>query len=161
MPITQYRTGRVIAAAAILPAMLFAVSSMATSARAADAPMTTSSSSHQAAASRDRVEERITDLHKKLHVTADQQGLWDDMAQVMRANAKTMRDNVADRTTNLKSMNAVDDLRSYQKITDEHADGLKRLIPSFEALYAKMSPEQQKNADHVFGEQQRHAAHQS
>ena len=36
MPITQYRAGRVIAAAAILPAMLFAVSSTATSARAAD-----------------------------------------------------------------------------------------------------------------------------
>jgi hypothetical protein len=160
MPITQYRSGRVIAAAAILPAMLFAVSSIATPARAADAT-TSSSASHQAAPSRDRLEERITDLHKKLHVTADQQGLWDDMAQVMRANAQKMRDNVTDRTANLKSMNAVDDLRSYQKITDEHADGLKRLIPTFEALYAKMSPEQQKNADHVFGEQQRHAVHQS
>jgi uncharacterized phage infection (PIP) family protein YhgE len=161
MPITQYRTGRVIAAAAILPAMLFAVSSTATSARAADATTSSSNSSHQAAASKDRIEERITDLHKKLHVTADQQGLWDDMAQVMRANAQKMRDNVADRTANLKSMNAVDDLRSYQKITDEHADGLKRLIPSFEALYAKMSPAQQKNADRVFGEQQRHTVHQS
>ena len=159
MPITQYRAGRVIAAAAILPAMLFAVSSTATSARAADAPTLSSASSHQA--TRDRVEERITDLHKKLHITADQQGLWSDMAQVMRANAQKMRDNVADRTANLKSMNAVDDLRSYQKVTDEHADGLKRLIPSFEALYAKMSPAQQKNADHVFGEQQSHAAHQS
>ncbi len=161
MPITQYRAGRVIAAAAILPALLFAVPSSMPSAWAADAPMSSSASSHQAAKSGDRIEERITDLHKKLHVTADQQGLWSDMAQVMRANAQKMRDNVADRTANLKSMNAVDDLRSYQKVTDEHADGLKRLIPSFEALYAKMSPAQQKNADHVFGEQQSHAAHQS
>jgi hypothetical protein len=37
------------------------------------------------------------------------------------------------------------------------ADGLKRLIPSFEALYGKMTPTQQKNADRIFGEQQRHA----
>lgn len=160
MPITQYRAGRVIAAAAILPAMLFAVSSTATSARAADMP-TSSSSSHHAGPSRNAVEARITDLHKKLHVTADQQDLWNDMAQVMRANAQKMRDNVTDRSARLKSMNAVDDLRSYQKITDEHADGLKRLLPAFEALYAKMSPAQQKNADHVFGEQQHRAARQS
>ena len=160
MPITQYRAGRVIAAAAILPAMLFAVSSTATSARAADTT-TSSSSSHHAGPSRNAVEERITDLHKKLHVTADQQDLWNDMAQVMRANAQKMRDNVTDRSARLKSMNAVDDLRSYQKITDEHADGLKRLLPAFEALYAKMSPAQQKNADHVFGDQQHRAARQS
>ena len=83
------------------------------------------------------------------------------MAQVMRANAQKMRDNVTDRSARLKSMNAVDDLRSYQKITDEHADGLKRLLPAFEALYAKMSPAQQKNADHVFGDQQHRAARQS
>ena len=135
MPITQYRAGRVIAAAAVLPAMLFAVSSTATSARAADA--LTSSPSRRAGPSRNAVDARITDLHKKLKVTADQQGLWNDMAQVMRANAQKMRDNVTDRSTRLKSMNAVDDLRSYQKITDEHADGLKRLLPAFEALYAK------------------------
>jgi hypothetical protein len=161
MPITQYRAGRVIAAAAILPAMLFAVSSTATPARAADTPTSLSSPSHHAALSRDAVEDRITDLHKKLHVTADQQSLWNDMAQVMRANAQKMRSNVAERSTRLKSMNAVDDLRSYQKITDEHADGLKRLLPAFEALYAKMTPAQQKNADHVFGDQQRSAARRS
>ncbi len=160
MPITQYRAGRVIAAAAILPAMLFAVSSTVTSARAADMP-TSASSSHQAGPSRNVVEARITDLRKKLHVTADQEGLWNDMAQVMRANAQKMHDNVTDRSSRLKSMNAVDDLRSYQKITDEHADGLKRLLPAFEALYAKMTPAQQKNADHVFGDQQRNAARHS
>ena len=161
MRITQYRAGRVIAAAAILPAMLFAVSSTATYARAADVPASLSSPSHRTGPSRDVVESRITDLHKKLHVTADQQDLWNDMAQVMRANARKLRDEIADRSSHLKTMNAVDDLRSYQKITDEHADGLKRLLPAFEALYAKMSPAQQKNADRVFGEQQRRAAHRS
>jgi hypothetical protein len=160
MSITPYRPGRVVAAAAILPAMMFAFSATATHARAADTPTSLSSASHKGGPSKDAVEDRISNLRQKLHVTADQQGLWNDMAQVMRANAQKMRDNVTDRTARLKSMNAVDDLRSYQKITDEHADGLKRLLPAFEALYVKMSPAQQKNADHVFGEQQRRAARQ-
>ena len=161
MSISQYRAGCIIAATAMLPAMLFAVSSITPSARAADAPTSLSSPSHRVAASRDSIEARIADLHKRLRVTADQQSLWDDMAQVMRANAHKMRDNAAERSKDLRSMNAVDDLRSYQKIADEHADGLKRLLPAFEALYAKMSPAQQKNADHVFGDQQRRAARHS
>ena len=169
---SNHRAGRVIAAAALLPAILFAVSSqsvLAADSAAQPAPM--SAGQTQAAqpapaagpkvhaASVDVVESRITDLHKKLNVTPDQEALWSDMAQVMRANGLKMRDSVAERSAKLKTMNAVDDLRSYQMITDEHADGLKRLIPAFEALYAKMTPAQQKNADHVFGEQQRKAAH--
>ena len=169
----SFRAGRVIAAATILPAILFTLSPQTTFAKeylADAAPMPTQSQTAQpaphavpkvASASVDRIEERITDLHKKLHVTSDQEPLWNDVAQVMRDNGKKMRAEVADRTAKLKTMNAVDDLRSYQMITDEHADGLKRLVPAFAALYAKMTPDQQKNADHVFGEQQRQASRRS
>jgi len=169
---STHRAGRVIAAAALLPAILFAVSSYSASAADSAAPAApVSAAQPQAAqpapttgpkvhaASVDRIEERITDLHKKLAVTPDQEALWTEMAKVMRANGQKMRDSVTDRSAKLKTMTAVDDLKSYQMITDEHADGLKRLIPAFEALYAKMSPAQQKNADRVFGEQQRNAAH--
>jgi len=167
---STHRAGRVIAAAALLPAILFAASSHATFAAepaAQAAPMSAQPQTAQPApklvaktqaASVDRIEDRIADLHKKLHVTSDQESLWGDMAQVMRTNGQKMRDSVADRTTKLKTMTAIDDLKSYEMITDEHADGLKRLIPAFEALYAKMTPAQQKNADRVFGEQQRTAA---
>jgi hypothetical protein len=169
---TNHRAGRVIAAAAILPAMFFAVSTHTVSAAEYAAQATPMSVSPVAQAtpatgpkvkssSVDRVEDRIADLHKKLQITPDQDALWNNVAQVMRDNGKKMRDNVTARSAKLKSMNAVDDLRSYQMITDEHADGLKRLIPAFEALYAKMTPAQQKNADHVFGEQQRRAARRS
>jgi len=162
-----------ITAAALLPAIFFAVSSHATSAAenaAAGAPMSVSpaSSPQPQAAKRaptvaakverssiDRIEVRIADLHQKLRVTADQEALWTDVAQVMRENEKKMRESIAARSAKMKTMNAVDDLRSYRMITDEHADGLKRLIPVFEALYAKMTPAQQKNADHVFDNQQR------
>lgn len=174
MPISNHRMGRIIATAAFLPAILFAVSSQATfAAESAAQPAAMSPAQSQSAktaptggpkvqsASVDRIEDRIADLHKKLHVTADQDALWNNVAQVMRENGKKMRDGVTERSAKLKTMNAVDDLRSYQMITDEHADGLKRLIPAFEALYAKMTPAQQKNADQVFGEQQRNAARRS
>jgi hypothetical protein len=170
---SKLRAGRIIAAAAILPAMFFAVSSHPTFAKEylADATPTsaapTSPAQDQAAAqvaptaapklrsaSADRIEQRIAALHQKLHVTSDQEPLWNDVAQVMRDNGKKMRDEVAERSAKLKTMNAIDDLRSYELITDEHAEGLKHLVPAFAALYAKMSPNQQKNADHVFGEQQ-------
>jgi hypothetical protein len=155
----------VVTTLALLPALFLAVASP--SAALAQAPSATASPQGTTPAptaaakvkqsSIDRVEARITDLHKKLLVTADQESLWRDMAQVMRENEKKMRDGIAARSAKMKTMNAVDDLRSYQMITDEHADGLKRLIPSFEALYGKMTPTQQKNADRIFGEQQRHA----
>jgi periplasmic protein CpxP/Spy len=166
MPISNHRAGRVIAAAAILPAIFFAASSQAASAAeylAQAAPLSASPMPPAApkvrVASTDRIEGRIADLHKELRITPDQEALWSDLAQVMRANGDKMRDEVAERSAKLKTMNAVDDLRSYQMIADEHADGLKRLIPAFEALYAKMTPTQQKNADHVFGIEKRTVAH--
>lgn len=156
---TNHRTGRVITAAALLPAILFAVSSHATIAvadAASGAPASIAAPKTHAA-SVDQMDYRITELHKKLRVTADEDAQWNDLAQVMRDNAEKLRDGVAERSTKLKGMNAVDDLKSYEKIADEHADGLKRLVPAFEALYDKMTPAQQKNADHVFAEQQKNA----
>ena len=109
--------------------------------------------------SADRVEQRITDLHNKLHITADQEAQWSKVAQVMRDNAAAIRGRIEERTAGLKTMNAVDDLKSYRMIADAHADGLNQLVPAFETLYAGMTPEQQKNADRVFGERQRHGHH--
>ena len=170
------RFARMIVTAAFVPAILFAVSAQPTAAAESltpAAPMATATAQPAATApaaskapmaqraSVDRVEEQIASLHKKLQIAPDQEAMWSDMAKVMRDNGKKMRDGITERTAKLKTMNAVDDLKSYQMITDEHADGLKRLVPSFEALYAKMSPAQQKNADHVFGEQQRQAVRHS
>ena len=105
----------------------------------------------------DRSEARIKELHDRLHITPAQETLWGNVAQTMRDNGKTFRASMTDRSTRLKTMTAVDDLKSYQIVADQHSDGLKRLIPAFEALYATMTPAQQKHADRVFGEHQRHA----
>jgi protein CpxP len=154
------RTGRGIAVASLLGALLTATVSQASHAQTAvPAPATTAARStavHVKHTDVDRVEARITELHDKLHVTTDQATLWASVAQAMRDSAKTIHVGLADRSAHAKTMTAVDDLKSYQILANDHADGLKQLIPAFEALYAAMTPAQQKNADRIFSEHQQH-----
>jgi periplasmic protein CpxP/Spy len=157
------RTGRILVTATLVGTFLSTVPLYGGHAQQAPAqpsatqpgPTMATHAEHSA----DRSEKRIKALHDKLRITAAQEAQWDSVAQAMRDNGKTIRASMMDRTTRLKTMTAVDDLKSYQIMADEHSDGLKRLIPAFEALYASMTPAQQKHADHVFGEHQRHRAH--
>jgi hypothetical protein len=107
----------------------------------------------------DRVETRIKDLHSKLKITGVQEAQWNAFAEVMRDNAQTVDAVLKERSENLHAMNALDDLRSYQKLADAHADGLKRLVPAFEALYNLMSEDQKKTADVVFAEHEKRPPH--
>jgi protein CpxP len=155
------RAGRTLAATTLLGAFLSTAPLHSGQAQQAAG----SSSATQAASSpatgakhaADRSEKRIKELHDQLRITAAQEPLWNNVAQTMRANGQAIRASMTDRSTRLKTMTAVDDLKSYQVVADEHSAGLKRLIPAFEALYASMTPEQQKHADQVFGQHQRHA----
>ncbi len=97
-----------------------------------------------------RIEERINKTHASLKITQAQEELWQNVAQVMRENAKSMQGLIDARAKNAKTMSAVDDLKSYSAIADEHAAGLKKFILVFEKLYASMSDEQKKNADVIF-----------
>jgi hypothetical protein len=96
------------------------------------------------------VETRIKTLHDKLKITSDQESKWNDVAQVMRDNESDISQQIDTRRQNAANMTAVDDLQSYANITQSHADGLKKLIPAFQALYNDMSDDQKKNADTVF-----------
>jgi len=104
------------------------------------------------------VEQRIKRLHNQLKITAAQETQWAAVAQVMRDNAQAVGSLATERRQKASSMNAVDDLRAYQKIADAHAAGLDKLVPAFEALYAAMSPDQQKNADAIFAKAKRKPA---
>ena len=85
------------------------------------------------------VEQRVKDLHVALKITADQEPLWNEITQDMRENAAAMDKLIAaTRTTPAQTMTAVDDLKMYQEFAQEHIDGLKNLISSFEKLYAAM-----------------------
>ena len=97
-----------------------------------------------------RVEARIKELHGKLRITPAQQSQWDQFAQVMRANARDMNSAATQRAQQLSSMNAVQDMQSYEQLAEAHVQRLQKLIPAFEALYNSMSPEQKQAADQSF-----------
>ena len=98
----------------------------------------------------DRVEARITMLHAKLAITSAQEPAWQNVTQIMRDNAQAMEALTKGRADKAKTMTAVDDLKSYAEITNAHADGLKKFVPVFEALYASMSDAQKAQADTLF-----------
>jgi len=98
----------------------------------------------------DPVEARIKTLHSSLHITAAQETLWTNVAQVMRENAKAMADHRTEAAQNAQSRSAVDELKSYAAAIDAHADGIHKFIPIFQALYDSMSDAQKKTADAVF-----------
>jgi protein CpxP len=102
----------------------------------------------------DRVEDRIKTLHEDLHITPDQEAAWAPVAQAMRDQATAMQQAIQQRRQN-PSLTAVDDLKAYEAIADAHAEGLRKLVPSFEALYAALSDDQKKEADLLFS-QSRH-----
>lgn len=150
------RTGRATAVVTLFGAFLSTVALQPSQARQAvpSATPVTAPAKHSV----DQTDARIKRLHDQLRITADQETKWVEVAQAMRVSAKTIRDSVADRAARLKTMNAVEDLKSYETVATDHADGLKRLVPAFEALYGSMTPAQQKHADHVFSERQQHTS---
>ena len=102
------------------------------------------------ASSVDPVDVRIKDLHAQLQITPAQEDLWKNVTQVMRENAKTMDALRKARSEKAQTMTAVEDFKSYGEITEVHAEGIKKFIPVFSALYDSMSDAQKKNADSRF-----------
>jgi protein CpxP len=101
-------------------------------------------------AAKSGVEARIKDLHKRLHITDAQKAQWDALADVMRENAQAMVDLQKQRAADVQSMNAVEVVKSYAEVIQAHADGMKKFIPAFEALYNSLSDAQKKIADSMF-----------
>lgn len=95
------------------------------------------------------VEQRIDALKASLKITPDQEAKWTAVATAMRDNAAAM-DKLVQAKKAKASMTAVEDLETYRDFSQAHLDGLKNLIPAFDALYKSMPADQQKNADQVF-----------
>ncbi|MEI8395817.1 MAG: Spy/CpxP family protein refolding chaperone [Rhodospirillaceae bacterium] len=97
------------------------------------------------------VEQRIASLHTALRITPEQESKWESVAGAMRENATAMQKLFTESNARAsQSMTAVEDLKSYEKFTQAHADGLKNLIDDFEGLYKSMPDSQKKIADQVF-----------
>lgn len=97
-----------------------------------------------------RVEGRIAELRSKLKITPDQEERWNQVVQIMRENAKSMDALAQERMANRQQMTAVDDLNAYSEFASAHAEGLKKLVPAFDALYNSLSDAQKKQADATF-----------
>lgn len=109
------------------------------------------------------VEARIADLHNRLKITAAQEDQWKQVADVMRQNSAAVEATVKERAQNAKTMNAMQNLESYQKIAQAHEQGIEKLIPAFQKLYDSMPDAQKKTADEVFRSfaQRRHRGSQT
>jgi hypothetical protein len=149
------------AAATLLGAIVFASPSLAASGEVlAQAPsqQAMAAPASESAASASTVEARIKDLHRRLHITEAQKPQWDNLAQVMRDNAKAMTDLQKERATDAQSMSAVDVVKSYETVIEAHEDGMKKFVPPFEALYNSLSDAQKKTADSLFRSRERTSA---
>jgi len=96
------------------------------------------------------VEQRIVALKTALKITPDQESKWEAVATAMRENAASMDKLVKEKQGKMASLNAIDDLKTYQEFTETRLEGLKHLTSAFKSLYDSMTPEQKKNADTVF-----------
>ena len=99
----------------------------------------------------EHIEDRIKTLHDKLDITEAQEAKWNEVAKTMRDNEAAISELIKQRYENRKTMTAIDDLQSYEAISEAHTDGLKKMIPPFQSLYNDMTDEQKKEADEAFG----------
>jgi len=136
-------------AAGAAPGSSTSSSSTATQAKPSQAaPKATAAKTGKSRA--DRIEARIAGLKSQLKITQAQESQWNNFAGVMRDNDKTVGAMIEERRQKAQRMNAVDDLKSYEAITEANAAGLKKLVSAFETLYGTMSDQQKKIADGVF-----------
>jgi hypothetical protein len=98
----------------------------------------------------EHTEAQIKLLQSALNITDAQKELWNNLAAVMRENAKEMEAFTKERAENTKPMNAVEHMKLHSQITEAHLDQLDKLIPPFEAFYDSMSDEQKNITDTIF-----------
>ncbi len=109
-----------------------------------------------------KVEAHIKQLHTQLKITQAEDKDWNKFADVMRTNAGDMQAAMQEREQQYPSMNALQNMESYQKLAETHAEHLQKLVSAFETLYNALPDPQKKVADQVFkartGSEPRHAS---
>jgi hypothetical protein len=107
------------------------------------------------------LDERIASLHTRLQITPAEETDWNAVAQVMRDNEARMQGMIAARKAEpAHHVDALEDLRNYERFTQAHVDGLKLLRSSFETLYMTMPDSQKLVVDDVVRKfSHRHEAH--
>ena len=98
----------------------------------------------------DHTEARIKELQGSLQISKDQEKLWNNLTVVMRENAKDMDVLAKDLRANTKTLNAMEQMKLHNKITEARLGQQNKLIPVFEELYESMSDKQKKITDTIF-----------
>ena len=98
----------------------------------------------------EHTEAQIKQLQGTLNITDAQKELWNNLAAVMRENAKDMEAFSKEKAENTKPLNAVEHLKLHSEITKIHLSQLDKLVPPFEAFYASLSDQQKNITDMVF-----------
>lgn len=93
------------------------------------------------------MEAQLSDLHSKLKITSAQEPQWNKVAAVMRENTAGMESLLRARQQKGETLNAVEDLKFFARVTEAQLTGLNKFIPVFEVLYNSMSDQQKKTAD--------------
>jgi hypothetical protein len=93
------------------------------------------------------VEANIASLHQRLQITPAQEPQFNAVANVMRQNARAEASAPQAPPANASS---VDQLRAEIQYDEVELAGMKRLLPTLEALYATLSPAQRQTADAIF-----------
>ena len=151
---SNYAASAAIALSLALPAAALAQSNPSTtttppSPSAAASPRSANAVPNSA---EQRVDEHIRQLHAQLRITPAEQPQWDRFAEIMRQNARAMDQEFAERRQQFATMNALQNMQSYEKIAEAHAQHLQRLVPAFENLYNAMPEQQKRLTDQVFRE---------
>ena len=97
-----------------------------------------------------RTEARISKLHQQLQITPAEEPLWNNLANVIKANAQAMRQAYDHRHSRLASLDASENLRLYAESAETHARNMRRFAATFDKLYRAMPPAQKLVADEVF-----------
>jgi LTXXQ motif family protein len=100
----------------------------------------------------DQTAARIKYLHDRLRITAEQELLWDAVAQAIRDNAQGLTPLLKERLGAATNGSAPDVLRSYETLGDTQLNSLKKIIAAFDSLYTDLSDSQKKIADAVLRE---------
>jgi periplasmic protein CpxP/Spy len=150
---SNYLTSAAVAALLALPAAAFAQTAASPSAAGpptASSPLVSHPVSGATAAQ--RVEQHIRELHAQLKITAAEEPQWQQFANVMRENARGMDQEFSQRMQQFSGMNALQNMQSYQRISELHAQDIQKLVPAFADLYNAMPEQQKMLTDRVFRE---------
>jgi protein CpxP len=96
------------------------------------------------------VDGRIAFLKTELKITPAQEAQWDQFAAVMRQNAQSLDQAIANaRQHRDTAMNAADRIEMEAQFAKLRAENEARLANAFRPLYASLSPEQQQMANEL------------